>query len=70
MNIILRVLKEVFNFFCGDWRVFWGVTITTVLVELIERLTVLAYAKSFAGIIFIAGISLSLVVALKREIAG
>jgi hypothetical protein len=69
MNIILRVLKEVFNFFCGDWRVFWGVAITTVLVELIERLAVLAYAKSFVGIIFIVGISLSLVVALKREIA-
>jgi hypothetical protein len=69
MNIVLRILKEVFNFFCGDWRVFWGVTITTVLVELIERLAILAYAKSFAGIIFIAGISLSLVVALKREIA-
>ncbi len=69
MNIILRILKEVFNFFCGDWRVFWGVTITTVLVELIEHLAILADAKSFAGIIFIAGISLSLVAALKREIA-
>ena len=69
MNVVLRLLKEVFNFFCGDWHIFWGVAITAVLVELIDHLAPLAYARSFAGIIFIAGISLSLVVALKYEIA-
>jgi len=68
MKIILRILKEIFDFFCGDWRVFWGVTVTIVLVELVKHLAVLSYARPVAGVIFIIGVSLSLVFALKREI--
>ena len=68
MTNILRILTELFDFFCGDWRVFWGVTVTIVLVELIENLAALSYARPVAGIIFTIGISLSLVFALKREI--
>lgn len=69
INMIIRILKETFNFFCGDWRIFWGVTLTTVLIELIEHLPVFSLFKPFAGIIFIIGILLSLAIALKREIA-
>ena len=70
MNMIIRILKELFNFFCGDWRIFWGVALTTVLIELIEHLAIFALFKPFAGIILIIGISLSLAIALKREITG
>jgi hypothetical protein len=68
MNIIIRIFKEIFDFFCGDWRVFWGVTVTIVLVESVEHLAALFYARPAVGIIFIIGVSLSLVFALKREI--
>ncbi len=70
MTVIIRALKEVFDFFCGDWRIFWGVIATIVLVELVENFATFAYAKSVAGAIFIIGVSLSLIIALKHEITG
>ncbi len=69
MNIITYILKAVFDFFCGDWRIFWGVAITCVLVELVEQLTTLTVFIPFLGIIYITGISLSLISSLKREIS-
>ena len=63
-----RILKEVFDFFCGDWRIFWGVAITILLVEGVEHLQWLTGVKPAVSVIFITGVSLSLVVALKREI--
>ncbi|VBB07575.1 Hypothetical protein LUCI_2840 [Lucifera butyrica] len=69
MTSIIHIFKAVFDFFCGDWRIFWGITLTLVFVELIEQLTVITVAVPLAGIIYIIGISLSLIVALKREIA-
>lgn len=69
MNFIISVLKKVFDFFCGDWRIFWGVTVTIILVELLEHFATAAYIKSMGGIVLVIGISLSLIIALKREIA-
>ncbi|HEY3426757.1 MAG TPA: hypothetical protein VGL27_18325 [Negativicutes bacterium] len=69
MNTSTYILKAVFDFFCGDWRIFWGVALTCVLVELVEQLTTLAVFIPFLGIIYITGISLSLISALKREIS-
>lgn len=66
MNIITSVLKKIFNFFCGDWIIFWGVAITLVIVKLIEQLGV-TYIGIIAGIIFMVGVSVSLVSALKKE---
>jgi hypothetical protein len=68
MNMIIQILKEIFNFFCGDWRIFWGVSLTIVLIEVIEHLAIFMPLKPFTGIILIVGISLSLASALKREI--
>ena len=68
MKLIIRILKEIFDFFCGDWRVFCGVTITLILIELIQRIDSLSLYRSFVGIIFIIGLSLSLILALKHEI--
>jgi hypothetical protein len=68
MTIIIRALKEVFNFFCGDWRIFWGVIATIVLAELVINFATFTYAKSFAGAIFVIGVSLSLIIALRTEI--
>lgn len=67
MNLIISILKKIFGFFCGDWRIFWGVVITLIIVKLIEQLGV-TYIGTIAGIIFMVGVSLSLVSALKKEI--
>lgn len=69
-NTIILILKELFNFFCGDWRIFWGVTLTAILIRLIENLTLFSPFKPFTYIILIIGISSSLVIALRREITG
>lgn len=67
-GLVVRVLKEVFDFFCGDWRVFWGVAITIVLLELIEHLAALTFALPAGGIILAIGVSASLISGLGREI--
>ncbi|MFT8314910.1 MAG: hypothetical protein ABF633_11800 [Clostridium sp.] len=66
MNLITSVLKKTFEFFCGDWIIFWGVVITLVIVKLIEQLG-MTYIGTIAGIIFMVGVSVSLVSALKKE---
>ncbi|MDR3585571.1 MAG: hypothetical protein P4L59_09625 [Desulfosporosinus sp.] len=60
----MNIFKKIFDFFCGDWRIFWGIALTVALVEL---------AKSWAVpilviVIFLLGISLSLGFSLRREI--
>lgn len=66
MKLITSVLKKIFGFFCGDWIIFWGVAITLIIVKLIEQLGV-TYIGVIAGIIFMIGVSVSLVSALKKE---
>lgn len=67
-SLIANAFNAIFDFFCGDWRIFWGITGTLMLIELVEHLTSFAAAVPFAGLIYIIGISLSLIIALKREI--
>jgi len=68
MKHIKHALKEIFDFFCGDWRIFFGVAVTILVIEVIDHQGFLAFAAPFAGILFILGISLSLVISLKHEI--
>lgn len=61
----MTIFGKIFDFFCGDWRIFWGMAITLCLVEFAVKLS----APALISIaIFLTGISLSLVFALKREI--
>lgn len=61
----MNVFNKIFDFFCGDWTIFWGIAFTIVLVKL---------AKDWAApslvlmITFLLGISLSLGFSLRREI--
>jgi hypothetical protein len=68
MKIIFKALKEIFDFFCGDWRVFWGVVLTLGTVILIQHLITSTYENVLSGIILISGISISLIIALKHQI--
>lgn len=68
MKIISHIFNEIFDFFCGDWRVFWGVTLTIFLVEMLKHVIVLNAFKPPSGVIFIIGVTMSFVFALKRQI--
>jgi hypothetical protein len=60
----MNIFKKVFDFFCGDWRIFWGIALTIVLIELVKGWVV----PTLVLVIFLLGISLSLVFSLRREI--
>lgn len=68
-GMVANFLNEVFDFFCGDWSIFYGVAATIILVDLMEHMPALASVASVASVIFMAGVSLSLASALKREIS-
>lgn len=61
----MNIFKKVFDFFCGDWRIFWGIAITICLVEVAVKLAV---PTLISVLIFLTGISFSLGMALRREI--
>lgn len=61
----MNIFKKIFNFFCGDWTIFWGIVITICLVEMLVKLRVPTLIEV---IIFLIGISLSLGFAMKGEI--
>jgi hypothetical protein len=68
MKIISHIFNEIFDFFCGDWIIFLGVTFTILLLELLKHTISLNAFRSFSSIFFIIGITLSFLFALKRQI--
>jgi hypothetical protein len=68
MNIILQVILAVYNFFVGDLVILLGVTLTMVVLALIHFLDALATLRGGSGAILIAGVLVTLVATLGREI--
>ena len=64
LNIILRALWQVFDFFCGDWAVFFGVAVTVAAVVALRLLPHSAFPVSALAYLYIAGIALSLAASL------
>ena len=65
--IPLRILRELFDFFCGDWTVFWGVTITIAAVFFLRSVSAFPSAPLLLGTILVAGITVSLWAAMGRR---
>ena len=42
MNVILKVILAVYNFFVGDWVILLGITLTMVILALIHFVDALA----------------------------
>lgn len=61
----MTIFNKIFDFFCGDWRIFWGIALTFALVELAKSW---AMPSQLLMIIFLLGISLSLGFSLRREL--
>ena len=68
MNIILKVILAVYNFFVGDLVILLGVTLMMVVLALIHFLGALAPLRGGSGILLIAGVLATLVATLVREV--
>ena len=68
MNIVLRVILAVYNFFVGDLVILIGVSLTMMLLALIAFLGALAALHGASGAILIAGVLLTLLTTLGREV--
>jgi hypothetical protein len=68
MNLILKVILAVYRFFVGDLVILLGVTLLMVILALIPSLTALAPLRGASGVILIAGVLVTLVATLGREV--
>jgi hypothetical protein len=68
MNIILKVILAVYNFFVGDLVILIGVTLLMVVLALIHFLGALTPFLIGSGIILIVGVLATLVATLGREV--
>src|SRR5260370_33763214 len=69
MNVILKVILAVYNFFVGDLVILLGVALTMVILALIHFEGALAALRGASGLILIVGVLATLVATLGREVA-
>ncbi len=68
MNVILKIILAVYNFFVGDLVILIGVTLTMVILALINSVGALAPLRGGSGTILIVGVLAALVATLGREV--
>ena len=68
MNVILKVILAIYQFFVGDLVILIGVTLTMVILALIHFEGALAPLRGGSGLILIVGVLTTLVATLGREI--
>jgi hypothetical protein len=68
MNVILKIILAVYNFFVGDLVILIGVTLTMVILALINSVGALAPLRGELGLILIVGVLATLVATLGREV--
>ena len=68
MNIILKIILAVYKFFVGDLVILISVTLTMVILALINSMGALAPLRGGLGTIMIVGVLATLVATLGREV--
>ena len=68
MNVILKIILAVYNFFVGDLVILIGVTLTMVILALIHSVGALSPLRGGSGAILIVGVLATLVATLAREV--
>ena len=63
----IRILWEVFDFFSGDWTVFWGIMITVTVVIFLQRVSTFPNTQFLLGILLVTGVTVSLWAAMGRR---
>ncbi len=69
MNVILKVILAIYNFFVGDLVILIGVALTMVILALIHFEGALAALRGASGLILIVGVLATLMATLGREVA-
>jgi hypothetical protein len=70
MNVILKVILAVYNFFVGDLVILLGITLTMVILALIYSVGALVPLRGASGLILIVGVLATRVATLGREVAS
>ena len=68
MNIILKVILAVYNFFVGDLVILICTVLTMVILALIHFVGALAPLQGGSGLILIIAVLVTLVATLGREV--
>ena len=68
MNVILKVILAVYNFFVGDLAILIGTVLTMVILALINSVGALAPLRGGLALILIVGVLATLVTTLGREV--
>ena len=68
MNVILKIILAVYKFFVGDLVILIGMTLTMVILALINSVGALAPLRGGLGTIMIVGVLATLVATLGREV--
>ena len=68
MNVILKIILAVYRFFVGDLVILLGITLTMVILALINSVGALAPLRGGLGTIMIVGVLATLVATLGREV--
>jgi hypothetical protein len=68
MNIILKVILAVYNFFVGDLVILICMILTMIVLALIHFVGALAPLQGGSGLILIVGVLATLVATLDREV--
>ena len=63
----MKIIKAIYNFIVGDMVILIGVTLTVLVLALINNVSALGPLRGLSGPVLIVGVLASLVATLSRE---
>jgi len=63
----MKIIKAIYNFIVGDMVILIGVTLTVLVLALINNVSALGPLRGLSGPVLIVGVLTSLVATLSRE---
>jgi hypothetical protein len=63
----MKIIKAIYNFFVGDIAILIGITLTVIVLALINSVSALAPLRGISGPFLVIGVLGSLTAALSRE---
>jgi hypothetical protein len=66
----MKVIKAIYNFIVGDMIILVGITITVIILALIDTVSALAPLRAISGVILVVAVLSVLTATLLRETMG
>ena len=66
----MKIIKAIYNFIVGDMVILVGITITVIILALIDTVSALASLRAISGVILIVAVLSVLTATLLRETMG